>query len=178
MNVGKWSSASATVEQLLHMKSWEFLKLSRIPEHLLCTRLGTQDKTPPFPLKRLMIYDRFQLFGTLPLYNMWLKSDVMQSIIPLLVASTISMIIPGFTVTKHQFFYDFMPKNAKKTGGVFKLFFFKKKIFYDFHNIQFITAIYHCCINMYHIFHKKGIPQKTKNNRLFRHYLEMQYKAV
>ena len=129
MNVGKWSSASATVEQLLHMKSWEFLKLSRIPQLLLCTRLGTQDKTPPFPLKRLMRYDRFQSFGTLPLYNMWLKSDVMQSIIPLLVASTISMIIPGFTVAKHQFFYDFMPKNAKKTGGFLSYFFLKKRFF-------------------------------------------------
>ena len=28
--------------------------------------------------------------------------------------------------------------------------------------LQLITAIYHSCINMYHIFHKKRIIQKQK----------------
>ena len=37
MHVGKGLSTSAKVESVLHMKSLQFLKLSRIPEHCLCT---------------------------------------------------------------------------------------------------------------------------------------------
>ena len=37
MHIGKGSSASTTVEQVLQMKSLQFLKLFLKPEHCLCT---------------------------------------------------------------------------------------------------------------------------------------------
>ena len=41
-----------------------------------------------------MIYDRCQSFGALPMYNVWLKSDVKQTMTPSPAALIISMVIP------------------------------------------------------------------------------------
>ena len=40
------------------------------------------------------MYDRCQLFGTLPMYTIWFKGDVKQTMTPSPVALIISMIIP------------------------------------------------------------------------------------
>ena len=46
-------------------------------------------------MKRLMMYDRCQSFGTLPMYIIWLKSDVKQTVTPSPATLIISMVIPA-----------------------------------------------------------------------------------
>ena len=61
----------------------------------------------------------------------------------------------------------------------------KVMLFYDFANIklrffQLITAICHCCINMYHISRKKNNTRTKKNfiGYLFCLYWEAQYSGT
>ena len=84
---------------------------------------------------------------------------------------------PGFTVAKQKFFKWFYTQKSR----VFDAIFIKKlSFFYDFANtllrfFPFITAIYSCCINMYHIFRKK---EYYKHKKQFISYLVLNGKCT
>ena len=69
--------------------------------------------------------------------------------------------IPGFTVAKHQSFYDFMPKNAKKIWFFYAMF---KKSYDSFMILQHTVMclpICHCNLPLLHK-HVSYIPLKKK----------------